>query len=154
MPENFIAYVGSLVGRAIECYSCFISYSGKDQKFAERLHADLQANGVRCWYAPEDLKTGDRFRSRIDGAIRDHDKLLLILSKNSIASDWVQTEIEKALHLERQRNTPMCSSRSGSIRPRLKATPRGLATFGSAATSETSAGGRIPTPTRRRSKGC
>jgi hypothetical protein len=65
----------------------------------------LQAKGVRCWFAPEDLKTGDRFRDRIDQAIQHHDKLLLILSKNSIASDWVQTEVEKALHLERQRKT-------------------------------------------------
>jgi hypothetical protein len=35
--------------------------------------------------------------------IRHHDKLLLILSKNSVASDWVQTEVDKTLHLERQR---------------------------------------------------
>src|SRR5215207_600034 len=40
----------------IEFYSCFISYSSKDQDFAERLHVDLQNNGVRCWFAPEDLK--------------------------------------------------------------------------------------------------
>jgi len=33
----------------------FISYSSKDQAFAERLHADLQNKGVRCWFAPHDL---------------------------------------------------------------------------------------------------
>jgi hypothetical protein len=103
VPENLIAYIESLISQVIEFYSCFISYSSKDERFAERLYADLQTKGVRCWYAPEDLKPGDKFRARIDEAIRKHEKLLLILSKNAIESDWVQTEVEKALHLEQQR---------------------------------------------------
>ena len=42
----------------IEFYSCFISYASRDQEFAERLYADLQSKGVRCWFAPEDMKNG------------------------------------------------------------------------------------------------
>ncbi len=102
-PDNFITYIGSLVGKAFEYYSCFISYSSQDQELAERLHADLQAKGVRCWFAPEDLKIGDRFRPKIDEAIRLHDKLLLILSEHSVSSDWVGSEVEAALEKERQR---------------------------------------------------
>jgi hypothetical protein len=49
VPDNFIAFARSLVGRPIEFYSCFISYSSKDQGFAERLHADLQAQHLRVW---------------------------------------------------------------------------------------------------------
>ena len=30
VPEDFIVYMRSLVGKAIEFYSCFISYSTKD----------------------------------------------------------------------------------------------------------------------------
>jgi len=102
VPDSFIAYIGTLVGRPIEYYSCFISYSSKNQDFAERLHNDLQAKGVRCWFAPEDLKIGDKFRTRIDEAILYHDKLLLILSEHSINSDWVEKEIEAAIEKERQ----------------------------------------------------
>jgi len=58
VPEDFIQYMASLVGKGIEFYSLFISYSTKDQEFAERLHADLQAKGVRCWFAPEDMPGG------------------------------------------------------------------------------------------------
>src|SRR5262249_3114969 len=104
VPDSLITYVGSLIGGAIEFYSCFISYATKDGQFVERLYADLQNKGVRCWHAPEDLKSADKFRARIEEAIRHHDQLVLILSKNSIESDWVQTEVEKALNLERQRN--------------------------------------------------
>jgi hypothetical protein len=57
---------------------------------------------VRCWYAPEDLKIGDRFRDRIEESIRFHDKVLLVLSANSINSPWVQTEVEAALERERR----------------------------------------------------
>ena len=40
VPEEFITYMRSLVANPIEFHSCFISYSSKDQEFAERLHAD------------------------------------------------------------------------------------------------------------------
>ncbi|MFL6255070.1 MAG: DNA (cytosine-5-)-methyltransferase [Pyrinomonadaceae bacterium] len=82
--------------------SCFISYSSKDQKLANMLSADLKARGVRCWFAPHDLKIGEKFRDKIDESIRFHDKFLLILSKNSVASPWVEKEVETALEHESQ----------------------------------------------------
>jgi len=96
VPESFITYMKSLAGTAIEFYSCFISHSTKDQEFAERLYGDLQANNVRCWFAPHDMAGGKKIHEQIDEAIRLHDKLLLILSPGSISSPWVETEIAKA----------------------------------------------------------
>lgn len=107
VPEDFIIYARSLTAKAIEFYSCFISYSSKDQEFADRLYADLQNKGVRCWFAPEDLKIGDRFRDRIDESIRLHDKLLLILSENSVSSHWVGDEVEAAFEREQRENRTM-----------------------------------------------
>ncbi len=104
VPDEFIAYIGAMVGRPIEFYSCFISYSTKDQEFAERLHADLQAKGVRCWFAPEEMKAGRKLHEQIDEAIRLHDKLLLILSEHSMSSEWVGTEILKARKREIEEN--------------------------------------------------
>jgi uncharacterized protein YjbI with pentapeptide repeats len=100
--DDLIAFCQSTYGSAIEFYSCFISYSSADQDFARRLHADLQEKGVRCWFAPEDLRIGDRFRIRIDEAIRLHDKLLLILSAGSVQSAWVEEEVESAMEKERR----------------------------------------------------
>ena len=88
---------------AIEYHSCFISYSSKDEDFARRLHNDLQESGVRCWFAPEKMKIGDPFRDVIEDAVRVHDKLLLILSKHSVKSEWVKDEVEAALEKERRR---------------------------------------------------
>ena len=102
VPDTLIEYLASLRIEPIQFYSCFISYSTKDQAFADRLHADLQNKGVRCWFAPEDLKIGDPFRQRIDDAIRLHEKLLIILSEHSVKSAWVREEIETALERERR----------------------------------------------------
>jgi TIR domain len=60
----------------------------------------LQNHGVRCWFAPHDLKIGDKIRSRIDESIRLYDKLLLVLSEHSVASQWVEQEVETALEKE------------------------------------------------------
>jgi TIR domain len=103
LPDNLIEYLPALRDEAIQFYSCFISYSTKDQGFAERLHADLQDKGVRCWFAPHDLPIGAKIWDAIDKAIRLRDKLLLILSKASVESDWVEDEVNKAFAEERSR---------------------------------------------------
>lgn len=96
IPDGFIAYIKSFAANPIEFYSCFISYSTKDEGFAVRLYADLQSKGVRCWFAPHDVQAGRKLDEQIDEAIRLHDKLLLILSPHSMESEWVKTEIAKA----------------------------------------------------------
>jgi hypothetical protein len=103
LPDALIDYLPSLQGNAIQFYSCFISYSSKDQLFAERLHADLQNKGVRCWFAPHDLPIGAKTWDAIDEAIRLRDKLLVVLSKASLGSDWVEDEVSKAYAEERSR---------------------------------------------------
>lgn len=102
VPDTLITFTKSLVANPIEFYSCFISYSTKDQEFAERLYADLQAKGVRCWFAPHDAKRGRKLHEQIDEAIRVHEKLLLILSPHSMNSNWVKTEIANARAREQQ----------------------------------------------------
>lgn len=102
VSDDLIAYLPALVGGGIELYSCFISYASEDHPFVQRLHADLQDKGIRCWFAPHDLPIGAKTRLEIDGAIRLHEKLLLILSAASISSHWVEGEVETAL--ERERN--------------------------------------------------
>jgi hypothetical protein len=96
LPDQLIEYLPSLLNQPIQFYSCFISYSTKDQDFAERLHADLQNKGVRCWFAPHNIQGGKKLHDQIDEAIRIYDRLLLILSDHSMSSEWVRTEIAKA----------------------------------------------------------
>lgn len=100
VPDIMITFARSLTGKAIEYYSCFIAYSSKDKRFARHLYKSLQKNGVRVWFAPENLKTGDLIEDSIDQAVRIYDKLILILSENSIERAWVRREYSKAIEKE------------------------------------------------------
>ena len=102
LPDSVIDDLPAL-RHAGEFYSCFISYSSKDEIFAKRLHNDLQDKGVRCWFAPRDMSIGDKIVDAVDKAIRQQDKVLLILSEGAIASNWVADEVTRALEEERTR---------------------------------------------------
>lgn len=82
--------------------SCILSYATEDHPFAEKLHADLTQHAVSCWFAPHDLKMGDKLRDKIYEAIQQQDKLLLVLSEHAIGSAWVEEEIDAALDREHQ----------------------------------------------------
>ena len=102
LPDDLIEYLPDLVGRPLEFQSCFISHSTIDKEFVDRLYADLQNAGVRCYYAPNDLEPGDHLRSQLHKAIQLRDRTLLALSENSIGSKWVEEEILKARKRERE----------------------------------------------------
>ncbi|CAN0552380.1 unnamed protein product, partial [Laminaria digitata] len=82
--------------------SCYIGYAEWDQNFAVQLYTDLQNNGVRCWLAPEAQKIGDKIQNRREDAIWLHDKLILIFSRFSIESKWIEREITNALNKEKE----------------------------------------------------
>ncbi|GHO98885.1 hypothetical protein KSF_089330 [Reticulibacter mediterranei] len=107
VPDHFIEYIRSLTSSPFQYHPCFISYSSKDQGFAARLHTDLQSNGVRCWFAPHDLKIGDHYHQRIDEAIRLYDKLIIILSEHAVQSSWVEREVVSAREKEDRQQRPV-----------------------------------------------
>jgi uncharacterized protein YjbI with pentapeptide repeats len=106
VPDEFITQIPSLVAamQPIQFHSCFISYSSNDEDFARRLHERMRASGLRVWFAPEDIKGGEKLYEQIDRAIQVHDRLLLVLSESSLQSEWVMTEIRRARKAEVKEN--------------------------------------------------
>lgn len=105
VPQDFIDYLRAQDKSAEQFHSCFISYASTDQEFAQRLYTDLRFHyGVDCWFGPADLKIGDNFPERIEKAIRGKEKLVVVMSKNSVNSRWVETEVRAAFELERKRH--------------------------------------------------
>ena len=102
LPLAFVDKLPGIFSRADQYFSCFISFSYKDKKFADRLYGDLLANGISCWYAPHDMKIGPKLLDQLSTAILGHQKVLLILSKNSIASEWVEDEVSLVFEVERK----------------------------------------------------
>jgi hypothetical protein len=97
LPDEWIAYIPSLVGHCIEFFSCFISYSSLDKHFALRLHDALQSRGIRCWLDEKQLLPGQDISRELEKGIYLWDKFLLCASKNSLTSWWVEDEIKTTL---------------------------------------------------------
>ena len=100
VPERYLEVFRGSIGKAVEFYSCFISYAHGDKSFARRVHDQLQAGGIRCWLDEKELKIGQEILPGVLGAIRLHDRVILCCSEASLRSDWVQTELEEALEKE------------------------------------------------------
>jgi hypothetical protein len=102
VPEHLITYIPSLISAmdGLQFYSCFISYSSKDEEFVRRLHARMREADLRVWFAPEDIRGGQKLHHQIDAAIRSHDKVLVVLSPSSMNSEWVLSEMRKARKAE------------------------------------------------------
>jgi TIR domain/Pentapeptide repeats (8 copies) len=104
IPDDFITFIPSHFGiqEAIQFYSCFISYSTRDEEFARRLYSRMRDEKLRVWFAPEDMKGGILLQEQIEQAIQLHDRLLVVLSDESMASEWVKREIRNARRAEKK----------------------------------------------------
>lgn len=79
----------------------FISHSYCDFDLAMRLDAALRARGVRTWFGHNDLAAGKKIREGVFSAIDSFDRLIVVLSENSMKSEWVRTEIHRAFYRQR-----------------------------------------------------
>jgi uncharacterized protein YjbI with pentapeptide repeats len=78
----------------------FISYSKADSKFVDKVVAQFNHRGIRFWRDVHHATAGP-LKKEIDRAIRYNQTVLLVLSENSIESDWVQYEVRFAQDLEK-----------------------------------------------------
>ena len=92
--------VPSSTSGASEHYSVFISYSTKDAEFVTKLRARLTAEGVKVWLDRLNMQGGKKLHEQIESAVGERDKLLLVLSPESMNSNWVDTEIRTARNAE------------------------------------------------------
>lgn len=70
----------------------FISYSRRDIALVEQLAADLKTAGLDVWYDLSGLDGGARWRIEIERAIRESQYVIVVLSPDSVASEWVERE--------------------------------------------------------------
>ena len=78
--------------------TAFISHTGADkERFVRRFAVELcELYGVDAWVDEWEIKTGDNFTDKIFAAIDKTDSVVVILSENSVDSNWVKEEINAA----------------------------------------------------------
>ena len=85
---------------AIYIGGIFISYSRADSKFVDKLYKELKESGGSVWLDRHDLLAGS-LKEQLTRAIRIQDIAIVVLSENSIDSDWVENELEMARKKEK-----------------------------------------------------
>jgi hypothetical protein len=80
----------------------FISYSRKDTDFVRKLAGDFEKAGYDVWWDITDLRGGDDWVRQIPTAIETSQFIVVVLSPNSIASEWVEKEYTQALSLRKK----------------------------------------------------
>ena len=80
----------------------FISYSRRDLAFVEKLAADLKEAGLDVWYDLSGLEVGSRFQREIVSALQVSQYVIVVLSPDSIVSEWVEREYLYASNLGKE----------------------------------------------------
>ena len=80
----------------------FLSYSSQDREHASLLAQGLASHGITVWQDQQQLHAGDRWPKKLGEAIAASDALLLLWSRPSSQSDFVELEWITALALKKQ----------------------------------------------------
>src|SRR5437899_3569678 len=78
----------------------FLSHSHADREFARKLASDLRLSGIHVWIDEAEIKIGESLLSKIQSGIMEMNYLAVILSRNSVTSNWVTLELQMAMSLE------------------------------------------------------
>lgn len=79
----------------------FISYSRSDASFVKDIATWLQEAGCTVWQDISGLRGGETWASGIDHAVRGSDVVIVVLSPDSNASEWVRKETLLAMKLHK-----------------------------------------------------
>jgi hypothetical protein len=74
----------------------FVSYASQDAAVANSIVESLEAQGLKCWMAPRDVKPGAQYADAIVRAINEAKAVVLVMSGSAVDSAHVAREIERA----------------------------------------------------------
>lgn len=81
----------------VDSPKAFISHSSADKEITERLANDLIGQGVDAWFDKWEIMPGDSLRRKIEQGISEASHFIVLLTPNSLRSEWVQTELDAAM---------------------------------------------------------
>jgi len=70
----------------------FISHSSKDKQFALQLASDLKELGHQPWLDEWEIKVGECIVSNVQRGLEECEYVIVVLSENSVKSNWVENE--------------------------------------------------------------
>jgi hypothetical protein len=92
---NYINFISSFPSK--KPMRIFFSYAALDRDFAKDIASQLSEEGYDVSYPDQDLSAGDNWSLKIGEALRDSKAMVVLLTPESVESEWVRREIEYAL---------------------------------------------------------
>ena len=80
----------------------FISHAHQDAELAQRLAADLHANGWQTWIAPDSIQPGEQWVEAISRGLDESGIFLVLLTPDAVSSKWVKRETNIAVGMEHE----------------------------------------------------
>lgn len=77
----------------------FISHSSVDKPFVRKLKTDLNQNYIDTWVDEDEMNPGDILQERLDYGLDKSTHIIIVLSPNSVNSEWVKYELTYALKM-------------------------------------------------------
>jgi hypothetical protein len=77
--------------------NAFISHSSLDKPIARRVAESFRRRGLQVWVDEGELGPGDSLGERLATTIGASDIFVIILTKNSVSSKWVEFELSRAV---------------------------------------------------------
>ncbi len=101
LPVAFLRGVGitepQLRTRQPRFHVAFLLSDPSDEAIAQRLQAVLQVRGVRAWHINMPIRRGSRAFDDVHLAIQEQDRVVILLSRNSLQSWWMESEVQRLL---------------------------------------------------------
>src|SRR4051812_16942558 len=83
----------------------FLSHSGLDLDFANKIVDLLRRHGIPVWHSASNIIGAQFWHDEIGDALERCDWFVILLSPNSLKSMWVHRELMFALHEKRYNKT-------------------------------------------------
>ena len=78
-------------------YDVFLSHTSKDKPAVRELAERLKQDGLRVWFDEWVIQPGDLISLKIEQGLEQSRTLILVMSHNAFASEWVTLERHTAL---------------------------------------------------------
>src|SRR5438067_4753769 len=79
----------------------FICYSNKDKEFVRGLVTRLNADGIETWFDEVEIRIGESIHQKVNDGLNKSDFFVIVLSRSSVESRWVQNELSSASNIEK-----------------------------------------------------
>jgi hypothetical protein len=80
-------------------FDVFLSHHSGDRSWVIELKKNLEARGIKVWLDRDQIRPGNLFAEALEKGIKESRSVAIIISPESMKSDWVKAEYYRALKL-------------------------------------------------------